>query len=173
MRRFPLLLLALLLTSPLAPHARAQDEAPDAPEDAKPLLTLESVEVRPPEGRSLGPETLARLTVQIVNRGEKTASALAFTVTVAGHELPVYARQVFLKSVPAGETTELALYNFWTSETGRPAPADGKLEVEVTLREARWMEVSEEEGAEVWTPVGEVAGLPSSASTTVQLGSGS
>lgn len=173
MRRFCLLLTVPLLLALPASAARAQDETPDAPEEAKPLVTIESVEVRPPEGRSLGPETLARLTVKIANRGEKTASALAFTVTVAGHDLPVYDRQVFLKSIPAGETTELALYNFWTGETGRPAPAGGKLEVEVTLREARWMEVSEEDGAEVWTPVGEVEDLPSSASTTVQLGSGS
>lgn len=166
-------LVALVSLLPPAPAGAAQDEpaaGEPAAEAAKPLLTLESVEVRPPvAGRTLGPETLARLTVKLANRGEKIASNLVFDVTVAGHELPVYRNQVFLKAVPAGETVELPLYNFWTSETGRAAPADGKLEVAVTLREARWVERTEEEGVQVWTPVGEVAGLPSSASTVVEL----
>lgn len=176
-RRFALLAAALLLPVSLA-GATAQDEPAPSPEPGaaaapKPLLTLESVDVRGPEGKPLGPESLARLTVKLTNRGEKIASALVFAVSVAGQELPVYRNQVFLKAIPAGETVELPLYNFWTGETGRPAPAGGKLTVEVTLREARWMEVSEEEGVEVWTPVGPVEGLPSSASTTVELKRGS
>lgn len=180
MRR-PAHVLALLLALgllPAPPAATAQDAPPPASEEApaeapKPLLTLESVEVRAPEGSKLGPESLARLTVKLANSGEKIASSLVFEVTVAGHELPVYRNQVFLKAVPAGETVELPLYNFWTSETGRPAPTGGKLEVEVTLREARWTELSEEDGVDVWTPVGEVEGLPSSASVVVALTSGS
>lgn len=176
--RLPALLVALSLL-PWAAAAAAQDPPEPAPaaapeeSAAKPLLTLESVEVRGPEGRPLGPEALARLTVTLANRGEKIASALVFTVEVEGQELPVYRNQVFLKAIPAGETIELPLYNFWTSETGRAAPADGKLDVAVTLREARWMERSKEEDVEVWTPVGEVAGLPSSAATVVELTSGS
>ena len=67
----------------------------------------------------------------------------------------------------------IALYNFWTSESGRPAPADGRVEVLVRLREARWVEVSEveEDGetVEVWTPVGDVAGLPQTVSVTLEL----
>jgi hypothetical protein len=41
--------------------------------------------------------------------------------------------------------------------------------VEVTLTEARWMDVKTENGAEVWTPVGAVEGLPVSKSVTLTL----
>lgn len=167
--------LAVLLALLAAPAQFAEEgaqEGAQAPEPAKPpapLVTLESVTVEPPPGQTPGPETLVRLRVAIANRGEEIASSLVFTVTVAGHELPVYRNQVFLKALPPGETTELQLYNFWTGETGRPAPADGKLPVEVTLREARWMSVTDEEGVEVWKPLGDVEGLPASASTVVTL----
>lgn len=172
MRRYAVHALAVLLPLLVPVALAAQDEAPPPEAEApEPLLSLEKVTVEgPPTGAPLGPETLARLTVSIANRGEEIASALVFTVSVAGRELPVYENQVFLKAIPPGGTTELALYNFWTGETGRPAPADGKLPVEVTLTEARWMEVSEdEEGVEVWKPLGEVEALPVSASTQVAL----
>lgn len=173
MARITRLAAAALLLAALPPATHAQEPASpssEAPaERPASLLTLEAVEVRGPEGQALGPESLARLTVKLANRGERTASALVFTVRVAGSELPVYRNQVFLKAVPAGGTAELPLYNFWTGETGRPAPTSGKLEVEVTLREARWVEVKDEEGVEVWTPVGPVEGLPVAASTVVTL----
>lgn len=171
MSRYAALALAVLLTVP-AFAVSAQEEAPPPEAEApEPLLSLEAVTVEgPPTGAPLGLESLARLTVSIANRGEEIASSLVFTVTVAGRELPVYRNQVFLKAIPPGGTTELALYNFWTGETGRPAPADGKLPVEVTLTEARWTEVSEDDdGVEVWTPLGPVVGLPVSASTVVTL----
>ena len=172
MNRQSLPALAVLLIV-LASALPAQDEAPPpeaAAEAPEPLLALEAVKVEgPPTGEAPGPETLVRLTVSIANRGEEIASALVFQVTVAGQELPVYRDQVFLKAIPPGETTELRLYNFWTGETGRPAPADGKLPVEVTLTEARWTEVVDEEGVEVWKPLGPVEGLPVSASTVVTL----
>lgn len=152
---------------PSAAEASGPGEAPQA--QAGPQVTIEAVEIAAPEGTKLGRESLARLTVKLANHGAKTASVLAFTVEVAGMELPVYRNQVFLKPIPPGESVELALYNFWTGESGRPAPADGKLVVDVTLREARWVEVTEEEGTEVWTPGEPVAGLPVSASATVAL----
>jgi len=159
---------AALLTLLAASATPAQEPEPADP--PAPLLALESVTVETPvAGQAPGPESLVRLKVAIANRGEEIASALVFTVTVAGQELPVYRNQVFLKAVPPGATTELQLYNFWTGETGRPAPADGKLTVEVALREARWMSVTDEEGVEVWKPLGEVAGLPVTASTVVAL----
>ncbi|HSL82407.1 MAG TPA: hypothetical protein VLF66_06490 [Thermoanaerobaculia bacterium] len=170
MRRYALLALAVLFT--LAPAASAQEEPPPGDGEApQPLLTLAGVKVEGPvAGEAPGPESLVRLTVEIANRGEEIASALVFTVTVAGQPLPVYEKQVFLKAIPPGGATELRLYNFWTGETGRPAPADGKLPVEVTLTEARWMDVStDEEGVEVWKPLGDVEGLPASASTVVSL----
>jgi len=171
--RLTLLAAAVLLTSWLPGAAAQETPAPSSDEasaDApKPMVTIASVEVAAPAGKTLGPDTLARLTVKLANRGTRTASVLAFTVEVAGHELPVYGNQVFLKPIPPGEPVELQLYNFWTSETGRPAPADGKMKVEVTLREARWVEVTQEEDTEVWTPKEPVEGLPVSASTTVAL----
>lgn len=150
------------------PPAGDTDDAGDE-EAREPLVTLAGIEVEP---SSPGPETLCRLTVRVTNRGEEVASALVFSVKVAGQGLPVYEKQVFLKAVPAGETVELALYNFWSGETGRPAPADGELPVEVTLREARWMEVTEEEDTEVWSPLGPVEHLPSTASTVLAMADG-
>lgn len=168
-RTLPALLAFLALAGVSALPAQEEAAAPAAP-----LLALEAVEVEAPvPGEPPGPESLVRLTVAIANRGERIASALAFTVEVAGQELPVYRNQVFLKAVPPGGTTELRLYNFWTGETGRPAPADGKLAVVVTLEEASWMEVADEEGVEVWKPLGAVEGLPVTASTVVALKTGS
>jgi hypothetical protein len=170
MRRYAACTIAVLLTLPTLAVV-AQEEAPPEAEAPAPLVTLAGVKVEgPTPGEAPGPESLVRLTVEIANRGEEIASALVFTVTVAGQPLPVYEKQVFLKAIPPGGTTELRLYNFWTGETGRPAPAGGKLPVEVTLTEARWMDVStDDEGVEVWKPLGEVEGLPASASTVVTL----
>lgn len=162
-------ILALAALCAAVPPAAAQDPpaAEKAPEKAaKAPLALEGLTVEPAKP---GTETLCRLKVKIANHGEKIASAFAFTVEVAGHELPVYRNQVFMKPVPAGQTVELALYNFWTSETGRPAPTDGKLPVKVTLREARWTDRSEEKGVEVWKLGDPVPGLPVETSLTVPL----
>ncbi|MFP3940076.1 MAG: hypothetical protein ACLF0P_07205 [Thermoanaerobaculia bacterium] len=173
----PLVVLALLAAALPPPGVAQAEPEPPAPkpgptgdEDTpEPLLTLTGIEVEP---SSPGPETLCQLTVEVTNRGDEAASALVFTVEVAGQELPVYEKQVFLKAVPPGETVELALYNFWSGETGRPAPADGELPVEVTLREARWMEVGEEDEAEVWSLEGPVEHLPSTVSTVLEMAEG-
>jgi hypothetical protein len=66
-----------------------------------------------------------------------------------------------------GEATELRLFNFWTSESARQAPADGRYRVEVSLDAARWYTIAKQADEEVWTPVGPVAGLPATASVTV------
>jgi hypothetical protein len=172
-------LLAVLALLPAATAARPQppEEAPEEPrqsgaedspsaESAESPIALQSVEVLPEKP---GAETLCRLKVEIVNRADQPVTAFGFDVTVAGHPLPVYRNQLFLKVVPAGATVELPLYNFWTSETGRPAPAGDKMPVEITLREARWVKVGEEEDTEVWELQGEVPGLPVSARTVVEL----
>src|SRR5687768_12727506 len=122
-----------------------------------PGLTLESVKVDPP---SPGPDTLCRLSVTLRSSGAKTASALGFRVKVDGRELPVYRNELFFRPVAAGATAEVRLHNFWSNETGRPFPTNGKMTVEVTLAEARWMDVKTENGAEVWTAAGPVEGLP-------------
>ena len=165
------LLTLLALLPAAAAHAQEDAEAqepPEAREEAKAEapVALQSVEVLPEKP---GAETLCRLSVEIVNRADRPVTAFGFDVTVAGHGLPVYENQLFLKVVPAGETVEHALYNFWTSETGRPAPADGKMPVEITLREARWVKVGEEDGTEVWELQDDVPGLPVSTRTVVEL----
>ncbi|HEX5720246.1 MAG TPA: hypothetical protein VF179_29090 [Thermoanaerobaculia bacterium] len=147
-----LLLPAVLLTSGAKP--------PD------PGLTLEAVTVDP---ASPGPDTLCRLSVTLRSSGPKTASALAFRVKVDGRELPVYRNELFFRPVAAGATAEVRLHNFWSNETGRPFPTNGRMTVEVTLAEAQWMDVKTENGAEVWTAAGPVAGLPVSKSVTLTL----
>ena len=135
-----------------------------------PEVVLAGIEVTP---AAPGPDTLCRLVATVENRGSRAVYSLGFDVELNGQALPVYEKQLFLQVIEAGESDDVALYNFWTSETGRPAPADGRLEVVVRLREARWVDVSEveEDGetVEVWTPVGEVAGLPVTASRTLEL----
>jgi len=131
---------------------------------------IESIEVTPP---SPGAETLCRLSATVSNGGSRAVYSFGFDVELNGQPLPVYENQLFLQVIEAGESEQVALYNFWTSESGRPAPANGELEVLVRLREARWVEVSEvvEDGetVEVWTPVDDVAGLPQSVSLTLEL----
>ncbi|HWM92180.1 MAG TPA: hypothetical protein VN493_15555 [Thermoanaerobaculia bacterium] len=158
-RTSALLILILLLLATVT--VRAQDSKPPAP-----ALTLEAVKVDP---ATPGPDTLCRLSVTVRNAGAKTASALAFRVKVDGKELPVYRNELFFRPVAPGAATEIRLHNFWSNETGRPFPASGKMTVEVTLVEARWMDVKTENGAEVWTPTGSVEGLPVSKSVTLTL----
>jgi hypothetical protein len=155
MKRIVILLLLLV-----AAAALAQESKP------VPGLTLEAVKVDP---ASPGPDTLCKLSVTVKNAGAKTASALGFRVKVDGKELAVYGKELFFHPVPAGATAEIKLHNFWSSETGRPFPTGGRMTVEVTLTEARWMDVKTENGAEVWTPVGAVGGLPASKSVTLTL----
>lgn len=123
-----------------------------------------------------GPDTLCQLRVRLANRGDRPAYALGFEVRLGGEALPVYERQLYYQRLAPGETTEVRLFNFWTTETGRQRPADGRLAVEVVLREATWLEVSTEpeegsgEPIEVWAPGGEVPGLPVSSSRVLELG---
>lgn len=160
MKRKALFLILLLLAAAVL----AQEKKP------APGLTLEAVKVDP---ASPGPDTLCKLSVTVKSTGTKTASALGFRVKVDGKELPVYGNELFFRPVPpgnpAGSTTEVKLHNFWSSETGRPFPTGGRMTVEVTLVEARWMDVKTENGAEVWTPAGAVEGLPVSKSVTLTL----
>lgn len=136
----------------------------------RPKVALSGIEVVP---SAPGAETLCKLTATIANSGSRAVYSFGFDVELNGTPLPVYEKQLFLQVIEAGESEDVALFNFWTSETGRPPPADGKLEVLVRLREARWVDVSEveEDGetVEVWTPVGEVSGLPQTVGTTLEL----
>lgn len=157
-----ILVLALSAAAPLA--AFAQDEgAQDAGERSP--LAVEAVRVTAAgddPDRPITADTLCRLRVAIRNDGDRPASHLDFVVTVNGRELAIYDKHTFHYPLPPGEVTEVPLYNFWTTESGRPAPGDGKYRVEVALTRARWHEAGDEV-----TVLGEVPGLPRKASTVV------
>lgn len=156
----PAVFLATLTLGLLTVGAAVAETPPAASEPPKPPeVQLVGLEVTP---KDPGPDTLCQLTVKLRNTGERDASLFAFRVTVNGHELPVYAKELFAKALPAGQELELRLFNFWSSETGRPMPEDGSLTVDVELVEAQWITISKDkDGAEVWDPVGTVEGLPS------------
>lgn len=151
---------ALLAGQAVVPVASAEE----------PEVVIEGIEVTP---ASPGAETLCQLNATVRNGGSRAVYSFGFDVELNGQALPVYEKQLFLQVIEAGESEEVALYNFWTSESGRPAPADGKLEVLVRLREARWVEISEVEedgeAVEVWTPLGDVPGLPQTVSLALSL----
>jgi hypothetical protein len=152
------LILALLAMLPLV---LAGEDKPAAP-----ALSVQAVQVEPASPR---PDTLCHLTVTLKNQGDRPASALEFTVKVGGVSLPAYRDRLYLEAVEPGASRQVHLFNFWSTETGRPAPADGKLAVEVTLTGASWMKREAKNGATVWTPVGPVAGLPSSKSVILGM----
>ncbi len=159
-KSFPLVAFALSLT--LSPGvAMAQDTPAEAPQ-----VTIESITVEP---SSPAADTLCKLTVKLRNQGTEIASQLDFKVSINGQSLPVYRNQLFMFPVPAGDSAEIKLYNFWSTETSRPMPSNGKLEVEVTLAAAQWTKVSMEDEVEVWEPLGEVAGLPQARSITLEM----
>ncbi|MFL6234569.1 MAG: hypothetical protein ACJ76N_15665 [Thermoanaerobaculia bacterium] len=152
----PCLLFAVLLGMSLAVRA----EAP------KPALTLEAVKVEPASPR---PDTLCHLAVTVRNAGAQAASSLEFVVKVNGQELAAYKKRLYLIPVEPGATREIRLFNFWSTEAGRPAPANGKLNVEVTLARASWVRKGARDGAEVWTPAGQVEGLPASKNVSLTM----
>jgi hypothetical protein len=139
---------------------------PAQQESSAPPLALESLEILPP---SPGPETLCQLRVKVRNNGPERVYRFGFDVRMNGKALPVYGNHLFVQVVAPGTTGEIRLFNFWTTETDRPMPADGKLEIEVTLNEAAWVRVEREGDTEIWTPTGDVDGLPIERSTTLSL----
>lgn len=160
MRKLSLGFVALLLALAPAGAQQAQDKA-------RPVLTLEAVQVEP---AAPGPDTLCRLRIKVRNAGTRRASAFELTVKVNGKELPAYKNRLYLDPVEPGATEEIRLFNFWSTEGSRPAPADGKLTVEVTLDRASWVNRETKDGAEVWSPLGPVEGLPATKSVTLTMG---
>jgi hypothetical protein len=155
-------LLATMLLLAMSGSSVAESPPPPPPAAG---LSLASLTVQPAAPTA---DTLCRLRVEIQNSGTQPASHLVFRVRVAGKDLRVYDKLVTLQTLPVGAKTEVRLYNFWSSETGRPYPADGDLTVEVSLLEARWVRVESKDGEEVITPVGPVGGLPISRSITLR-----
>lgn len=182
-RLVPLLVVFLLPSAScaqddVAPAPEAAAEAPAASETvAEPApepapapvspLKLRGVTVNP---SPVGPDTLCRLSVEIENTGDLVATQFGFSVRVGGSELPVYRNQLFMVRVDPGSTVSIPLYNFWASETGRPWRGGTALPVQVLLTEARWFEIGDDdEGVEVWNPVGPVPGLPIQAAVSVPI----
>ena len=137
-----------------------------ADDPSKSELVISSISVEPSEPTA---ETLCSLRVELDNRSDQIASQLEFRVKVNDTDLPVYGNQVFMYPVSAGESTEIKLYNFWSTETSRPLPKDGRLNIEVTLVSAQWIKIGVEDGVETWEPLASVPGLPVSSKTSVQL----
>lgn len=130
-----------------------------------PGLSLAAIVVEP---AAPAVDTLYRLRVRVQNTGRRPASYLVFRVRVGPHELPVYRNLVYLQTLPPDATTEVRLYNFWSNETGRPYPADGKLAVEVSLLEAKWVDVETKAEIETTVPLEAVAGLPATRSLPLE-----
>ena len=143
-------------------------------EKAEPQVTVEDVVITISPGKPIGPEdlspgTLCNLKVKVRNRGTQKASRFGFGVKINGQEMAVYDKMVFMEAVDPGSTAEIALSNFYSTEPGRPLPKDGKVTVEVTLKQAQWVEIKKEDNTQVWTPLGEVKGLPFSKSVNQPL----
>ena len=114
-------------------------------------VTVSTVTVEP---ANPGPQTLCKLSVKLDNGTARPVTALVFRVRVNGQELAVYSNHVYMVQLDSEKMQTLHFYNFWSTESGRPAPTDSFLTVEVTLVEARYANGKQET----------VAGLPSSAS---------
>ena len=153
--------LALILVLTPAAAQEAQES-----EVVEPEVTIEAILVEPEKPAA---DTLCRLSVRLHNHGDQVASQLGFSVRINGAEIPVYSNQLFMFPLQPGAVSELALFNFWSTETSRPMPKDGKLKLEITLREAQRTMIEMIEGVETWTPLGAVPGLPSTASLTLEM----
>ena len=128
---------------------------------ARGALTIVAVDIQPPHP---GPDTLCKLKVRLRNSGSDAASNLSFQVTVNGKRLAPYMNHTFRSFVAPRKDTEVSLYNFWSSEYGRPFPSDGRLVVEVRLTAARWVAPGSTNSA---TLAGPVDPLPAPFSVTL------
>ena len=108
MRSKTLLAAAFVLFLAFSPAAGlAQDS-----ESQSPQITVESITIEP---SSPAADTLCKLKVTLKNHGSEIASQLDFKVRINDQALPVYRNQIFMFPVPAGETAEIKLYNFWST----------------------------------------------------------
>jgi hypothetical protein len=144
-----------------APSLQSQEEGPSIP-----MLTVEKISVEP---SSPGPDTLCKLRVSLRNAGSEIASQLDFRVSINGQELAVYRNQLFMFPIEPDQTAEIKLYNFWSTETSRSMPKDGKLKIEVSLVGAQWMKIESEDDVEVWKPLGPVDQLPVAGNLTLEM----
>ena len=155
------LLVGVLASLTVFPGAGAQTGT----ESATPL-TIAAVKVEP---KSSTADTLCGLKIEIENRDSRIASQLEFRVEIDGVALPVYNNHVFMFPIAPETSTEVQLFNFWTTESSRPLPEDGDLDISVSLVGAQWMSIGDEEGVEVWEPLAAVEGLPTVATAKLKL----
>jgi len=107
-----------------APENAAHTSAASQTAANRAPLQVVAVDVEP---KQTAPDVLHKLRVRIRNDGSDPVSDLMFQVTVNGQRLAVYLNHVFTPDLVPGKETEVQLYNFWSSETGRPFPKDGRL----------------------------------------------
>jgi hypothetical protein len=146
---------ALLIGGPGVSALQRSTNPPSATTDHA-LLRIVAVQILP-AGRNAAsaepppatPDTLYQLRVRIRNNGSEPASDLSFQVSVSGQRLAPYLNHNFRTDLPPGKETDVQLYNFWSSETGRPFPADSRLVVEVRLTGARWMGAGDKKPSDV------------------------
>ena len=129
-----------------------------------PPLRIEQVEITPNPAAA---DTLCKVWVTVRNDGMHYASAFQFKITVTDQVLPVYGNHRFLVPVPPGESRRIRLFNFWTSESSRPYPSSGELQIVVTLEQAGWWTHDKTGGETVWTSVGVVEQVPVSRAVTL------
>jgi hypothetical protein len=143
-------------------------------EKTEPQVNVEEVVITVSPGKSIGSEgittgTLCDLKVRLHNHGSQKASSFRFGVKINGREMTVYDKMLYMEAVDPGNTGEIALSSFYSTDPGGPLPKDGKVTMEVTLKRAQWVEIKKEGGTQIWTPLGEVKGLPYSKTVTKQL----
>jgi hypothetical protein len=161
-----LVAVALCAVLPLTAQAQEGGEEVEVDVEVESHLALASIEM---DAAETDLPKLVSLSVGIANESERPITALAFEVVVEGVSLPVYDNQLFMQRLAPGETTTVELYNFWSGETGRPNPSDGKLDVTVRLREAQWLTVTKEGATDVWEVGDAVPGLPLEVQSTLSL----
>lgn len=167
--RWPWIFLALWGVASLTLGLAAEESSSSKPVPASLVLTDLRLDPSSPD-----PDTLCKLWVTIRNDTDQVASLLHLRVRLNDQDVGRYASDSFVVRVDPGTSQEVRLFNVWSSETGRPPASDGRLEAEVTLEAATWVEIDapKDGGPEVWTPSGPVPGLPASLRRLVTRGSG-
>jgi hypothetical protein len=154
-------LLCSTLAAGVVPASARAQEKPS-------LIVLEALEIDPPKPAR---ESLCKPRIRVRNNGGKAVTGFLFGVRLDGQEVSIYKNHVFLQTVAGGEVSDVELYNFWATEAGRPTPRkNGQLRMEVTLKEARWVEVKRDGDRTEYKPLGSVEGLPTSISRVILLG---
>ena len=156
-RRLVVLTFALVLGG-----AAARAQAPPV----EPPLTIDSIRVTPDAPTA---STLCHLTIAVTNATDRPISRLGLAVTVNGRPVKAYERTLYMQTLRPHATTEIPLYNFWTTESSRPASADNRLVLEVAVVRAAWTIVTTPAGVPTMAAAGSVAPLPAAKRIVVPL----